>query len=80
MLNGMTFKYHFGVGRFHMLPQSCEFSHDHCSNNCLQVWLIGNQRDQVKPFRSINWEDEVSRLVRVKKVLVDMKYLMRSVK
>ena len=49
-------------------------------NNFLQVLLIGNQRDQVPTFRHINLDDEVSHLVRARKVLGDMKYLMRSVK
>ena len=62
-----------------MLPQSYEFSHGLCLNNLLQVLLIGNQRDQAPSFRYINWEYEVSRLVRGGKVLGDMKYLMRSV-
>ena len=47
VFNGKNFKYCFGGGRFHMLPQSYEFSHGFCLNNFLQVWLIGNQRDQV---------------------------------
>ena len=64
VLNGRTFKYHLGGGRFHMLPQSYEFSHGLCLNNFLQVLLIGNQRDQVPPFRYIDWDDEVSHLVR----------------
>ena len=63
-----------------MLPQSCKFSHGLCLNNFLRVWLIGNQRYQISPFRYINWDDEVSRLVRGRKVLGNMKYLMRSVK
>ena len=42
--------------------------------------LICNQIDQVPPFRCINQDDKVSRLVIVIKVLGDMKYLMRSVK
>ena len=46
-----------------MLPQSYTFSHGLCLNNFLQVWLIGNQRDQVLLFRYINWADEVSHLV-----------------
>ena len=41
---------------------------------------MGNQRDQVLPFRYINQADEVSRLVRRSKVLDDMKYLMRTFK
>ena len=75
-----TFKYHFVGSRFHMLPQSYNCSHGICLNNFLQVLLICNQRDQVPPFRYINWDDEVSRLVKVRKVLGNMKYLMRSVK
>ena len=63
-----------------MLTQSYKFSHDVCLNNVLQVWLIGNQRYQIPPFRYIKWADEVSILVRGSKVLGDMKYLMRSVK
>ena len=63
-----------------MLPQSYTFSRGLCLNNFLQVWLIGNQRYQIPPFRYINWADEVSILVRGSKVLGDMKYLMRSVK
>ena len=80
LLNGRTFKYTFGGGRFHMLPQSYNFSHGLCLNNLLQVWLIGHQRYQVPPFGYINWEVEVSRLVRGSKVIGDMKYLMVSVK
>ena len=63
-----------------MLPQSYKFSHALCLNNFLQFWLIVNQRDQVPPFRYINQDDEVSHLVRVRKVLGSIKYLMRSVK
>ena len=63
-----------------MLPQSYKFSHDHFLNNLLQVLLIGNQRYQVPSLISINWDDEVSRLVRGRKELRDMKYLMWSVK
>ena len=80
VLNGRTCKYHFGGGRFYMLTQSYKFSHNLCLNNFPQVWFIGNQRDQVYPFRYINWADEVSHLVRGGKLLRDMKYLMRSVK
>ena len=79
-LNGRTFKYHFWGGRFYMLPQSYEFSHSLCLNTFLQVWLIDNQRDNVPPFRYIIMEDEVYHLVRGRKVLGDMKYLMTSVK
>ena len=63
-----------------MLPHSYEFSHSLCLNNFLQVWLIGNQRDQVPPFRYINQDYDVSHLVIGQRVLGDMKYLMRSVK
>ena len=63
-----------------MLPQSYNFSRGLCLNNFLQVWLIGNQRDRVNPFRYINRADEVSFLVRRRRVLRDMKYLMKSVK
>ena len=80
MLNGRTFEYHFCGDMFHMLPQYYKFSHGLCLNNFLQVWLIGNQRYQVIPFRYINWADEVSHLVIGRKVLEDKKYLMRPVK
>ena len=63
-----------------MLPQSYKFSQDLCLYNILQVLLIGNQRDQVPPFRYINQDDEVYHLVTGKKVIGDMEYLMRSVK
>ena len=59
-LNGRTFKYHFGGGRFHMLPQSYGFWHGLCLNNLLRVWFIGNQRDQVPLFRYINPYNKVS--------------------
>ena len=62
-----------------MLPRSYKFSHRHFLNNFLQVLLIVNQRYKVPPFRYINWEDEVYRLVRGRKFLGNMKYLMRSV-
>ena len=80
VLNGRSFKYHFGGGRFYMLPQYYEISHGLYLKNFLQFLLIDNQRYQVTPFRYINWEDEVSRLVRGRKVLGGMNYLMRSVK
>ena len=80
VFNGMTSKYHFWGGRFHILPQSYKFSHGLCLNNLYQVWLIGNQGYQVPPFRYINWDDEVYNLVRVRKVLGNMKYPMRSIK
>ena len=80
ILNERTFKYHYGVGRFHMIPQSYAFAHRFCLNNLLQVWFIGNQIYQVSPYIYINQTDEVYRLVRGVKVLGDMKYLMRSVK
>ena len=63
-----------------MLPQSYNFSHGLCLNNFLQVWLIGNQRYQVTPFRYIHQADEVSNLIIGRRVLGHMKYLMRSVK
>ena len=40
-----------------MLPQYYKFSHGLCLNNFLQVWLIGNQLNQVNLFRYINWDD-----------------------
>ena len=49
LLNRRTFKYHFGGGRFHMLPQSYTFSHGLFFDNFLEVWLIGNQRYQITP-------------------------------
>ena len=70
----------FGRGRFHMLPQYYKFSHDLYVNNFLQVWLIGNQRDQVPLFRYNKRDDEVYNLFRGWKVLGNMEYLMRSVK
>ena len=63
-----------------MIPQCYRFSHRLCLNNSHQIWLIGNQRDQVPPFRYINHAGKVYCLVRVKKVLGDMKYIIRSVK
>ena len=63
-----------------MLPKSYTFSHSLYFDNFLKVWLIGNQRDQVPPFRYINRADDVSHLVRGRIVLGDMKYLMRSFK
>ena len=63
-----------------MLPQSYKFSHGLCLNNFLQVWLIGNQRYQVPPFIYNTRYYEVYHLVRGRKVLGGMKYLMRSVK
>ena len=47
VLNGRTFKYHFGGGRLYMIPQSYEFSRGLCLNNFPQVLFAGNQRDQV---------------------------------
>ena len=70
----------FWEGRFHMLPWSYKFSHGLFLNNFLQVWLLGNQRDQVLPFIHINQAYGVPHLVIGRKVLGDMKYLMRSVK
>ena len=63
-----------------MLPQSYKCSHGLFLDNLLQVWLIGNQIDQLPPLIHINWYDEVSNLFRVSKVLGDTKYFMRSVK
>ena len=63
-----------------MLPQSYKFSHGLCLNNFLQVWLIGNQRDQFTPFRYINQAYELSHFFIGIKVLGDMEYLSRSVK
>ena len=63
-----------------MLPQSYKLSHELCLNDFLQVWLIGNKRYQVTPFRYINWDDEVSHLVRGRKLLGDMQNSLRSVK
>ena len=80
VLNGRNFKYHFWGVRFHMITRSYKFSHSLCWNNLLQVWLIFNQRYQVLPFRYINRADEVYNFVRGNKLLVNMKYLIRSVK
>ena len=63
-----------------MLPRSCTFSHGLCLDNLLQVFLIGNQRDQVTPFVYNNRADEVNDLVRGRKLLEVKKYLMGSVK
>ena len=62
-----------------MLPHSYKPSHGLCLNNFLQVLLIGNQIYQVSLFRYINWGDEVYCLVRGRKVVGDMEYLMKSV-
>ena len=51
-----------------MLPQSYKFYHGLCLNNILQVWFIVNQRDQGTLLRYINPDDEVSRLVRGRKI------------
>ena len=51
VLNGSNLKYHFWGGRFHMLPQYFIFSHGLCLKIFLQVWFIGNQRDQVPPVQ-----------------------------
>ena len=77
LLNGRTLKYKFRGVRFHMLHQSYEFSHGLCMNDLLQVWLIGNQRYLVPLFRYINRDNDLSCLVIERKVLGDMKYLMR---
>ena len=63
-----------------MLPQSYKFSHGLFLNHLLQVFLIGNQRDQVPLFISNNQDDDVYNLVSGWKVLGNMEYLMRSVK
>ena len=63
-----------------MIPRSYKFSYSLCLDDFLQVWLIGNKRDQVCPFIYMNQDGEVSHLVRGSKVLGDMKYLIRSVK
>ena len=62
-----------------MLPQPYKLSQGLCLNNFLQVWFLSNQRYQVPPFRHINRDDEVFYLVRERKVLGNMKYLMSSV-
>ena len=80
MYNWRTFRCNFLGGRFHMIPQSYKSSHGVCLDNFLQVFSIGNQRDQVTPFIYINRSNEVSHLVRGRKKLGNMKYLMRSVK
>ena len=80
LLNERIFKCHFVGGKFHMLLQSYKIYHGLCLNNFLRVWLIVNKRDRVPPFRYINQDDEVYHLVRGRKVLGDMKYLMKSVK
>ena len=63
-----------------MLPQSYKVSHGFCLNDFLQVLFMGNQRDHVTPFRYINWSDGVSHLVRGRKVIGNLKYLLRPVK
>ena len=80
VLNGRTCKYNFGGIRFHMILQSCEFSHGLCLNNFLPIWFIGNQIDHAPLFRYINLYNEVYCLVRGRKVLGYMKYFMSSVK
>ena len=57
-----------------MILQYYELSQRVCLNNPLQIQLIGNKIYQPPPFRYINWDDELSRLVRGGKVLGDMKY------
>ena len=54
LLNVRTFQYHFGGGRFHMLPQSYKFSQGLFLDTFLQVLFIGNQRYQVTLFVYIN--------------------------
>ena len=51
-----------------------------CLSNFLQVWFICNQIDQVPLFRYIIWSGEVYPLIRERKVIGDIKYLMKSVK
>ena len=80
ILNERTFKCHFGVGRFPMLPQFYKFAHVFRLNHFPHVWVIGNQRYQEPTIRYINQTDEVYSLVRGRKVLGDIKYLMKSVK
>ena len=80
MLNERTFKYHSGVGRFHMIPHSYTFARGICLKGFFRVWMIGNQIYRVTPFKYINHTDEVYCLVRGSKVLGDMEYLMRLVK
>ena len=63
-----------------MLPQSHKKYQDICLNNFLQVLLISNQIYQVPSFRYINQDDEVSHLVRGRKMLGDIKYSMKPVK
>ena len=63
-----------------MLPQYYKLSHGLYLNSLPQVLLIGNKSDQVPLVRYINLADEVYHLVRVRKVIGDMKYLMTSVK
>ena len=61
-----------------MLLQFHKFDHGFCLNDFLLVWLIGYQRYQVTLFRNINQTDDVYRLVRGKKFIRDMKYLIKS--
>ena len=63
VFNGSTFKYNFGGGGFHMLPQSYKFSHSLCLNTFPQFWFIGNKIDYILPFRYINGDDEVSHFI-----------------
>ena len=70
----------FGLGRFHITPQSYKVSHGLCLNSFFQVWLLGNKMYQFPPFRYINRTNELYRLVIGRKVLGGMKYLMSSVK
>ena len=80
VLNGRNLNIILWGGGFHMIPRSYKFSYSLCLDDFLQVWLIGNKRDQVCPFIYMNQDGEVSHLVRGSKVLGDMKYLIRSVK
>ena len=80
VMNVWIIKYHFWGGRFHILPRYYKTSPGRFLNNFHQVWLISNQRDHVTLFRYVNWDDDVSHLVRGRRLLGNMKYLMRSVK
>ena len=60
-----------------MLPRTYNFYHGLCLNNFLQVLLTVNQIYQVPPLRYINQDDDMFFLVIGRKVLGDMKYLLR---
>ena len=49
-------------------------------NNFPLVWVIGNKRDQVTPLIYNIRDDDAYHLVRGRKVLRGMEYLLRSVK